>query len=149
MTRRGRPPKKAEHVERVEGSAEARERLALILRTLGGELTVSEAAATLGVSESHFHRLRERALAGAAEALEPRPAGRPPRVEEPADARVAELEERVKEMEIELRAADIRERLAVVMPHVLQPPPDQKKASRPRKRRGRLWGAKARATRDA
>ena len=147
MTRRGRPPKKAEHVKRVEGSDEARERLALILRTLGGELSVAEASATLGVSESHFHRLRERALAGAAEALEPRPAGRPPSVVEAQDARVAELQEKLSDMELELRAAHVREQLALVMPHVLQPPgggADQKKVSRPRKRRGPLWGAKSR-----
>lgn len=144
MTRRGRPPLKAEHVRRVEGSEEARARLALILRTLGGELSVAEASAQLGVSESHFHRLRERALAGAAEALEPRPAGRPPSVEDPADARVAALQEQLKDMELELRAAQVREQLAMVMPHVLQPPGDQKKTSRPRKRRGPMWGAKSR-----
>ena len=146
MTRRGRPPKKAEHVKRVESSDEARERLALILRTLGGELSVSDAAATLGVSESHFHRLRERALAGAAEALEPRPAGRPPSAPDPSDARVAELEQKLSDMELELRAAQVREQLAMVMPHVLEAPSDQKKLRRPRKRRGRVWGAKTRRT---
>jgi transposase len=130
----------------VEGSDEARERLALILRTLGGELSVAAASATLGVSESHFHRLRERALAGAAEALEPRPGGRPQSVVDPADARVAELQEQLRDMELELRAAQVREQLALVMPHVLQPPAsaDKKKARRPRKRRGPMWGVEAR-----
>lgn len=141
MTRRGRPPLKAGHVNGIDGSEEARTRLAFILRVLGSDLTVAEASAALGVSESHFHRLRERALAGATEALEPRPAGRPPAVEDPVDARVAELEEKLRELELELRAAQVREQLAMVLPHVLQPPApratDQKKRARRRKRRSR------------
>src|SRR5262245_17022694 len=102
MARRGRPPRGAEHANGVEGSTEARARLELILRTLGGELSVAEASTSLGISESHFHRLRERALAGAVEALEPRPAGRPPSVEELPPERVSELEQKVADLELEL-----------------------------------------------
>ena len=120
---------------------EAKERLERILKTLNGELTVAEASAELGVSEAHFHRLRKRALAGAVEALEARPAGRPPAAGEPDDARVAELEQQLRDMALELRASQVREELAMVLPGVLQPPAEgEKKKRRPRKRRGGRWG---------
>lgn len=145
MARRGRPPLKAAHARRVEGSAEAKERLELILETLSGERSVADACEALGVSEAHFHRLRERALSGAAEALEARPAGRPPVADEDAqDPRVTELEAELRDLKLELHASRVREELAMVMPHVLQPPEDveadQKKRRRPRKRRGPQWG---------
>jgi transposase-like protein len=130
MERRGRPGLGTEHVERVESSDETKQRLKVILQTLSGELSVVEACEKLGVSEPHFHRLRERALTGAAEALEPRPAGRPAEVVEPTDARVAELEEQVAQMTIELRASQVREQIAVLMPHLLQPVGGGKKKRR-------------------
>ena len=42
MARKGRPPLKAAHARKVEGSDEAKERLELILKTLSGELSVAE-----------------------------------------------------------------------------------------------------------
>ena len=105
----------------------------MILRTLSGELSVGEACEKLGVSEPHLHRLRERALAGAAEALEPRPAGRRAEVPDPVDARVAELEAQLDELTLELRASQVREQIAVPMPSLLQPPGGQKKKRRRRR----------------
>lgn len=125
MTRRGRPPRGPEHAQKVEASEEARSRLELILRTLSGELSVAEACERLGIGEAQFHRLRDRALAGAAEALEPRPAGRPAAALDPSSARVAELEDELDELRIELYAAQVREELALVMPHVLQAPGEE------------------------
>ena len=130
MERRGRPGLGVEHVENVESSAETKRRLKVILQTLSGELSVVDACDKLGVTEPHFHRLRERALTGAAEALEPRPAGRPAEVDEVTDARVAELEEQLEEMTIELRASQVREQIAVLMPHLLQPAGGGKKKRR-------------------
>ena len=75
----------------------------------------------LGVTESHFHRLREKALEGAAAALEPRPAGRPPTKSDAAASEVEALKAQVTELKLDLRAAEIREELAIVMPHVLLP----------------------------
>ena len=117
MGRRGRPPKGAAHVSQLEGSAEAKARAECIVQTLAGELTIGEACAELGVSESQFHRLRKRALTGAVEALEPRPAGRP-RAAEPSvdEQRIAVLESELHDMEFQLRAAELREELALVMP---------------------------------
>jgi len=130
MERRGRPGLGTEHVERVEATDETKQRLKVILQTLSGELSVLEACEKLGVSEPHFHRLRERALTGAAEALEARPAGRPAEVDDAADARVAELEDRLGEMTLELRASQVREQIAVLMPHLLQPVGGGKKKRR-------------------
>ncbi len=133
MERRGRPGRGVEHVERVESSEETKQRLKLILQTLSGELTVSAACETLGVSEPHFHRLRERALTGAAEALEPRPAGRPAILRDASDARVSELEEKLEEMKLELHASQVREQIAVLMPHLLMPRGDTQKNSKRRR----------------
>lgn len=129
MARRGRPGRGVEHVERVESSEEAKQRLKLILQTLSGEVSVTDACTQLDVSEPHFHRLRERALTGAAEALEPRPAA----MSEAESARVTELEEKVSEMQLELRASQLREQIAVLMPHLLLPTGGAKKKSRRRR----------------
>ena len=140
-TTRGRPPRGAAHAQRADGSAAAKERLTLILKTLSGERTVAQAAAQLGVTETHFHRLRERALQGAAEALEPRPSGRPragPQAVDPQ--RVDELQEQVEDLELELLMSQLREQMALVMPDVLVPTAEQarkKKNERKRRRRGR------------
>lgn len=136
MARRGRPPLGASHVERLDSSPETKKRLEAIVRTLGGELSVTEASEQLGLSEAHFHRLRERALAGAVEALEPRPAGRPAEETDPTDARVAELEQTIERLELELLASQVREEIAMVLPHVVRAPAtDPKKRKRVRRRR--------------
>jgi transposase len=91
--------------------------LELILETLGRHgRTIAEACQALGLSEAQFHRLRNRALAGALEALEPRAVGRPPRQVTPEQERIAELEAELGAMKVELRAAEIREELALVWP---------------------------------
>jgi hypothetical protein len=106
-------------VEKVSGSAETKKRLKVILETLSGERSVEDACATLGVKEAQFHRLREEALAGAAAALEPRPSGRPRHEQDASAAEVAALKAEVLELKVNLRAAEIREELALTMPHVL------------------------------
>jgi transposase-like protein len=133
MERRGRPGRGVEHVERVDSSEPTKQRLRLILQTLSGELSVSAASEMLGVSEPHFHRLRERALTGAAEALEPRPAGRPAILRTASDERVAELEEKLEQMKLELHASQVREQIAVLMPHLLLPAGESKKNSKRRR----------------
>ena len=134
---RGRPPLGGEHVDGLEGSDEAKRRLKRILQTASGELSVAEASHDIGVTETHFHRLRETALAGAIAALEPKPAGRP-RKEAPAVAtHVAELESEVRELKIDLRASQLREEIAVVMPHLLQRDGVRKKTRSARKKKKR------------
>lgn len=133
---RGRPPLGAGHVERLEGAPLSKQRLGIILRTLSGELTVDDACAEMGVSPAQFHRLRERALEGALAALAPGTAGRPAAAPAPP-SRVAELEAEVRDLKIDLRASQLREEIAVLMPHLLRPAPSaaSKKKSRRRRRR--------------
>src|SRR5687768_10085276 len=74
-----RPNLGIEHVEKLEGERETKARLKTILETLGGSLSVNDAAERLCVCPSRFAELRDLALLGALEALAPKPAGRPAR----------------------------------------------------------------------
>lgn len=140
---RGRPPKGAEHAQSVDGSPQARQRLSLILRTVSGEMTVAQACAELSVSEAHFHRLRDRALHGAAEALEPRSAGRPRSEPDAIDPQqVAELQDQVRELELQIMAAHLREEIALVMPQVLQRTPATARKKNERRSRRRSTTAR-------
>jgi len=129
----GRPPQGVNHVDRLEGPEELKERLRVILETLQGTCSIPEACERLGISETRLHELRREALEGALGALMPRPAGRPPApVPEGAD-REAELRSRIKDLEIDLQAALVRTELALAMPHLFEK--GKKKSSRPRKSR--------------
>jgi len=54
------------------------ERLEAVLRVMGGETTVSEAARQLHLRRNHFQTVLHRGQAGLLEGLSPKPAGRPP-----------------------------------------------------------------------
>ena len=118
---RGRPPLGPELAERVEGSAPAKERLRLILATLAGQMPVPEACERLGLSEARFHELRQECLHAAAATLEPKPLGRPVAQVTAEAQEIASLKQQVQALKIDLRAAQIHEELALLMPHVLQP----------------------------
>ena len=120
MSKRGRRPKGSALVEKYAGSDEAKSRLKTILATVAGEMTVAEACDKLGVSETRFFQLRDEALKMALSELEAGLPGRPRVVETEEQHRMQTLEARVKRLEIELRAAELRARIAVVMPHVLK-----------------------------
>jgi hypothetical protein len=115
-----RPNKGVEHVEGVQASEAAKERLRLVLETLSGEVSVEEACARLGVSGARFAQIRKEALVGAATALEPGRAGRPPAAA--PDPELERLRREVKDLRRDLEASRIREEIAIVMPHVLLPP---------------------------
>lgn len=134
----GRKTKGPKLVEGWEGSGEARRRLRVILETVSGGKAVAEAARELGVSESRFHEMRAEALRAALADLEPRVAGRPSRQEDPKDRALAEKEAELRELRFQLRAAQLREELAILMPHVLKPRRGEKKpaGSRPKRDRG-------------
>jgi hypothetical protein len=119
MRKAGRPALGVERVDRLDGEADDKQRLKLILETVTGAKSVEEACAELDVAPSHFHRLRERALAGALNALAPKPMGRPAKAPEATD-REKQLARELQEVKIDLRAAQIREELALLMPHVLK-----------------------------
>ena len=103
------------HVDALPGTAEDRERLRVILLTLSGALSVSEACARLSLSETRFAALRTAALSGALAALAPRPAGRPRTREEEPDE-VATLREQVRDLRLELACAGVKTEIALVMP---------------------------------
>jgi hypothetical protein len=130
---RGRLPSGPEYVDGLDGSAEAKRRAKVILKTLLGRLRVREACQQLGVSEQRFQQLREEMLQAAVDRLETKPAGRPRATDAPADAEA--LKEKIAELEMELEAAGLREEIAVAFPHLVQNEEEQKK-KRPSGRRG-------------
>jgi len=117
---RGRYPAGPEYVEHLDASSLAKERLQVVLETLAGTCRVQEACERLQVGEVRFHQLRLQALQAAAERLETRPGGRPRRVVSGETEQIEALQERMTELEVELRAAQVREELALVLPHVVQ-----------------------------
>ena len=123
-------------VQHLDGSARARERLEVILETVSGKLTISEACDRLGIEEAMFYRLRTQALGAALSRLEPRPAGRPPRTDSPESERIAELERALEDKELELKAADVRAEVAQAMPYVVRD--ETVKKTTQRKRRPKL-----------
>ena len=121
MTRRGRKPLAAGHVAHLSGSELAKRRLAMILKTMLGEMTVAEACNELAISESRFHALRNQWLQEALALLEPRRVGRPPKhVESEATRQIAQLEATVEELAREVEIGDVRREIAQVLPHVIK-----------------------------
>jgi len=102
-----------EVVDRLRGSEQAQQRVKAVLQTLSGELRVQEACARLHLSEQRFDELRLEAIQAAIDALETKPAGRPPRAV--ADAAIAALQQRVAELEGQLQAALLRAELAATL----------------------------------
>ena len=119
----GRPPKGPELVDELEGSDQAKRKLRIMIETISGEKTIPQACAELGIQRSRFHAMRKAFLLDAVNSLEPRNRGRPPAQVTPEQAHIDLLEKRVEALSYEVRAAQIREELAVVMPHVLKPTP--------------------------
>jgi hypothetical protein len=133
---RGRRPEGGRLVERLDGSAGAKARLAVFVEVLAGRRTAAAGALALGISERRFHALRNHLLQAALERLEPRPAGRPAhRAAEPG-GQTAALRAQVRDLRLELRAAQIREEIALAMPHLLlRAGRSKKKARGPGRRR--------------
>jgi hypothetical protein len=127
---RGRRPAGPEIVEQLQGSAQARLRLRVVLETLAGRLRVQEACEQLGVGPVRFHEIRKAVLEAALAALEPRPAGRPPR-----DDAAPALAGQVEELAVALEASRLREEVALILaPRDATP---EKKTKRPRPARPR------------
>jgi hypothetical protein len=130
----GRPPKGSGLVERMDGSEEAKRRAKAIISAMTEELTVREACEQLGVSEPRFFQLRDRFLMEGITGLEPRLGGRP-RKEPPEDAPMKALEARIARLELELKAAHLREEIALVLPRLSRgAEPLKKKGGKGKKR---------------
>ncbi len=110
----GRPNKGVGHVDAVAGSPREKARLRAILRTLGGERSVEAAAADLGIRSAQFAALRKRALQGAADALVPRPPGRPRLCDVEESEQVRELREEVARLRAEVARANVRAEAAAL-----------------------------------
>jgi len=117
---RGRRTSGSKLVETMEGSRHAKRRLELILDTLAGRVTIVEACSALGINEAAFHKLRRRTLQESLDGLEPRLPGRRRQERSPEEERIEELEEELRFTRLELQAAQVREELALTMPHVLK-----------------------------
>lgn len=136
VAKRGRPSLgAAAHVRKLDGDELTKHRLAAVLRTLTGELSIEAACEELGLSPAQLHRLRDRALQGALGALEPGTPGRPPSTPPLEPSRLTELEAEVRELKMELRAAQLREEIAVVLPHLAKQAASVEKKRQRRRRR--------------
>jgi hypothetical protein len=111
MTRVGRKPMATRHVQKLMGSARAKQRMAAILKTLSGQWTIAMACQRLGIHEAHFHALRQRWLHEALELLEPKRVGRPPqterRMKDPQAERIAQLERELALAEARCEVAEV------------------------------------------
>ena len=138
MDAMARNPLGSQIVSHLSGSVHAKRRLKAILQTLSGQLSIPEACRELGIGESRFHAVRNEVLQRALEGLEPRPRGRPPAPR--PDPRIRQLQQQVQSLNLDLRASQIREELAIAMPHLARPPQTPEgggKKSGRRNRRGR------------
>jgi hypothetical protein len=139
---RGRHPAGPEYVEQLQGSAQAKERLRLILETMTGKRRVQEACQLLAIGEQRFDQLRTELLQAALASLESKPTGRPSRP--PADAEAEALRQQVAALQAELAASQVREEIAVILqpkesPNASATPSAEKKTSRPKRRARPGW----------
>jgi len=116
----GRKPLGPALVEHLDGSADAKTRLELILKTLAGQVTVVEACRILDISEAMFYKLRNRVLQNCLEDLEPKTPGRPPRSPIQAHEQHAQLSAQITTLERQLAVQAVRLELAETMPHVVK-----------------------------
>ena len=141
MAKRGRPVKGAQLVEDLDGSQAARQRLGIILQTLAGVLNIEEACAVLKINRSRFHVLRRQFLGQAVELLEPRPRGRRSYQPSEPERQLAALQREIVQLKLDLKAAQIREEIALVMPHLLGRRAGGKKTRRPARPNARRGGS--------
>lgn len=114
---RGRYPDTLEELlEPLDGTTEDKQRLQAILETACGPARVLQTCERLGIGETRFRQLRERALQGALDGICPRPGGRPSK-QAPCDAeRVGTLEQELAETRLELQQALVRAEVALILP---------------------------------
>lgn len=106
----GRKPLTTGHVDHLDDSERAKDRLRTFLETLSGTLPIPAACARLGLGESYFHELRGEWLQAALGLLEPKPLGRPRREVEagPLVQEHARLSEEAAALREQLRAVQVQ-----------------------------------------
>lgn len=85
----------------LQGGTQAKRQMVVILETLAGGCSTSEAAERLGISHSRYYQLETRGLQGMLRALEPRPRG----PKKTLDGEIRALKAEKKQLERELRQA--------------------------------------------
>ena len=118
--RPGRPLSSSDELlSKADGSDMAKARAKAFLEVQRGEKTVEEACQSLGIGRSYFFSLKDEAVQGLVDGLEPKAPGRPPKAV-PEDLEVRELKEKVKELEVRLQMAETRVEISERIPHVFQ-----------------------------
>jgi hypothetical protein len=118
---RGRHPTQLDvYIDELDGAAEDKRRLKVILATGSGEARLFESCKTLEVGETRFRQLCRQALQGALDGIKPKPPGRPGKALTADTQRVAELERVLAEKELELRQALVREEVALILPRAAE-----------------------------
>lgn len=133
----GRKPQGSELVEPLPGSAGAKARLRAILDTLAGARTIPQVCAELAIGPSRFHALRQEWLQQALASLEPKPIGRPAKVQTVEQVQLEELQAAVRQLQVERAADVVRLELAQILPHVgtgARAPEKKRRNRRPRRR---------------
>src|SRR4051794_41161313 len=106
---RGRWPDTLEdYLDKLDGSAETKERLSVIIETLCGQTRTLAACDQLNIGETRLHQLRATALQAALTAIEPRPAGRPSRAATTEAEELAMLRQEVRDLKRALLQAEVR-----------------------------------------
>jgi transposase len=108
----------AKLAQHLDGSEMAKLRLEAILSTITGELTIKEACQRLGISEARLYQLRTAVLEAGLACLEPRPAGRPPRVNSGESEEIARLKAQLEDAQWEQQSAEVCAALAAALPQV-------------------------------
>ena len=113
----GRKPLTTGHVDDLDGSERAKDRLRTFLETLSGTLPIPAACARLGLGESYFHELRGEWLQAALGLLEPKPLGRPRREVEagPLVQENARLSREAAALREQLRAVQVQAEIERVL----------------------------------
>lgn len=128
MARVGRKPQGWKLIDHLSGDEDCKARLKAFLRTMTAQCTVPEVCQELGIRQSRFFVLRNDWLQEALGLLEPKPVGRP-RKAEAEDPQVAQLKQRIHQLEQQLMAAELRARLAESKA-TKSTPPERKKGTR-------------------
>ena len=89
-------------------NAKARQRAEAILKVRSGQMTVVEAARSLGISRQAYYQWEQRALEAMLQALEDAPTGRP---KTPTDPQKENLQKRVQQLEQQVQQHQQKERL--------------------------------------
>jgi hypothetical protein len=128
VMKRGRPGGGVALIDHLAAPRLVRRRVRIVLATLAGQLTITDACAQLGIQRTRFFALRYQILHGALAAITARPRGRPRRA--PADsAQIRELKARIRELELTLRATLLRSEIALTMPFLLDRAGREKKGT--------------------